>query len=307
MKKSTIFKIGLTFLLIIILFLKIHPNEIINTFSTLQPLFLLSAFLFVPLLYAIRVYRWDILLRMLSIEKPYHVLYKILVIGVFYGLVTPGKIGELGRAYHLKESSPIILSSIIVEKLIDIYVLLLLSIITIFLFFFESRLLFFSILLCIAAILVGSLLLSSTWLLTFLAGIFKISGNQINIFVEHLKLQFRPSKQLIMVFFLSFLYYGFTYLFGIFLIFSLQTNWKAVLTIPLIILMGNIPLTISGLGLRESIAALTFSLLGEPAAIGFSFSLLLFIFITLIPAILGYFLAIKYESDSNRNLVLRNG
>ncbi len=300
MKKSTLIKTGLTILLIIILFLKIHPDEILNVFSTLKPFFLLSALLFVPIMYAVRAYRWDILLRSISIEKPYPLVCKILVIGVFYGLITPGKIGELGRAYHFKESSPIILSSIVVEKLTDIYVLLLLSVITILLLFSENGVLLFGILFCCIIILAGSILLTSTLVLTYIARIFRISGNQANIFVEYFKLQFRPSKRFIRVFLLSFLYYGITYIFGIFLLLALQTRWTAVFTIPLIILMGNIPLTISGLGLRESIGALTFTLLGESAAIGFSFALLLFIFITLIPGIFGYFLALKSDFNPNR-------
>jgi len=300
MKNGTIIKIGLTILLVIILLLKIHPDEIVNVFSTIQPVFLLSALFFVPIMYAIRAYRWNILLHSVSIQKPFPLIYKILVIGVFYGLITPGKIGELGRAYHFEESSPIILSSIVVEKLTDIYVLLLLSAITIFIFFMKNTLLLFGILICCVTILVGTLILHSSWFLTMIARIFRITGNHVEAFVTHFKRQFGPTTHFVMVLLLSFLYYGFAYLFGICLLTALQTNWIAVLTMPLIILMGNIPLTISGLGLRESIGALTFTLLDEPAAIGFSFAFLLFIFITFIPGILGYFLAIKTEYDANR-------
>lgn len=304
MKNGTIIKIGLTILLLIILFLKIHPNEIINVFSTIQPIFLLSALFFVPIMYAIRAYRWDILLRSISIHKPFPLVYRILVIGVFYGLITPGKIGELGRAYHFEESGPVILSSIVVEKLTDVYVLLLLSTITIFFFFIKNTLLFFGILVCCVTILVGTLILHSNWFLKMIARIFRITGNHVEVFVTHFKRQFGPNNHFFMVLLLSFLYYGFAYLFGICLLTALQTNWRAVLTLPLIILMGNIPLTISGLGLRESIGALTFTLLDEPSAIGFSFAFLLFIFITFIPGIFGYFLAIKTEYDVNRLTVL---
>jgi len=295
MKNGTIIKIGLTILLVIILFLKIHPDEILNVISTIQPVFLLSALFFVPTMYAIRAYRWDILLRSISIHKPYPHIYRILLIGVFYGLITPGKIGELGRAYHFEESSPIILSSIVVEKLTDIYVLLVLSTITIFFFFVENTLLFSGILFCCAIILIGTLILHSSWFLTTIARFFRISGYQVEIFIMHFKKQFGPTTHFVLVLSLSFLYYGLTYLFGMCLLTALQTQWRVVLTMPLIILMGNIPLTISGLGLRESIGALTFTLLDESAAIGFSFALLLFIFITFIPGIFGYFLAIKTE------------
>jgi hypothetical protein len=63
---------------------------------------------------------------------------------------------------------------------------------------------------------------------------------------------------------------------------------EGIFMLPIVVLMGNIPITISGLGLRESIGSLCFVLLGESAANGFVFSLLLFIFITVIPAIFGY-------------------
>lgn len=285
--------------------MKIKPSEILNVFSSLEPSFLISAIILVPIMYAIRAYRWDTLLRLSSITKPYSLIYKILLVGVFYGLITPGKIGEIGRAYHFKENRPIIISSIVVEKLIDIYVLLLLSTLTIFLFFIENDLLMYGVLACCIVIIAGSLFLCNTWLLSNIARLFRISGDQIKIFIDYFKLQFRPSKQIFMVISLSFLYYGVAYLLGICLLIALKTDWLDVITLPLIILMGNIPFTISGLGLRESIGALTFSIMGESAAIGFTFALFLFIFITFIPGIFGYFLAMKIDYDSDRLTVFK--
>jgi len=303
MRKSTIFKIGLTFLLIIALLIKINPAEIIQILSASKPQFFIAACLCVIILYIVRVYRWDFLLQIVSIKKSFLTLWTTLFIGVFYGLITPGKIGELGRIYHIEGSKPILLSSIIAEKIIDIYLLFFLSTFTIIIYFNNNRLLLTGIIICGIFIFLITIMFNTTKLLIFFTKFFKISDKQVKIFVECLRLQFRPSKKLLLIILLSFLYYLIAYILGIFLLLSLQIERIAVISLPLIIIMGNIPLTISGLGLRESIGAFTFSLLGFPAAAGFSFSLFLFGFMILLPGFFGYLLSMKsnIESSNKRN------
>jgi uncharacterized membrane protein YbhN (UPF0104 family) len=88
-------------------------------------------------------------------------------------------------------------------------------------------------------------------------------------------------------------YYAINYIIGYFILLALNVDVIAVITIPIIILIGNVPITISGLGLRESVGAVCFTLLGGEGTYGFSFSLILFGIITLIPGLAGYILAMK--------------
>ena len=96
---------------------------------------------------------------------------------------------------------------------------------------------------------------------------------------------------------LTICYYLIAYISAFFLLLALDANTLAVISLPLIVLMGNIPITISGLGLRESVATILFILLGEEGAYGFSFSILIFLTFTLLPGVLGYFLVITTRSN----------
>ena len=117
MKESTIIKILLTIGLFIAIFTKIHPEEIIGVITTINLAYLGLALLIVPLLYVVRTYRWGICLQRLGMYVPFTRLFGVVIIGLFYGLITPGKLGELGRVYHLDMSKATALPTVFVEKL----------------------------------------------------------------------------------------------------------------------------------------------------------------------------------------------
>ncbi len=100
---------------------------------------------------------------------------------------------------------------------------------------------------------------------------------------------------LIKLFILSISYYIIAILLAVLVLKSLDAdvNLYLAFTLPIIVLMGNIPITISGLGLREYITIICFEILGEKPAIGFSFSIILFLLITLIPGLVGYVFMLK--------------
>jgi hypothetical protein len=103
MKIPLSLKIFLTLALLGVLFLKVDFFEIIQIFLSLNIFYLIGALFLVLVLYMIRTLRWNLFLRSFSITLPFLQSFKILLIGTFYGLVTPGKIGEVGRAYHMDE------------------------------------------------------------------------------------------------------------------------------------------------------------------------------------------------------------
>lgn len=76
---------------------------------------------------------------------------------------------------------------------------------------------------------------------------------------------------------------------------------RAVLVVPLILIANTIPVTYSGLGLRESFSMHILAEYGVPAEVAVMTSLLIFFFNAVIPALLGtYFIAsssIKKKSD----------
>lgn len=299
MRKEPLLKIGLTILLSIVLFKKINLFEVMDILSSLHLSYLVIAIFFVPILYIIRTYKWSILLDSIKIKKPFVNLFKILIIGVFYGLVTPGKVGEIGRAFHLDEKKSVTIPTILIEKIIDIVILVLLSLLTVIFFFNDYSAFKYIILICAFVVLLGTWLLTKRRFIYLITKPFKIKDENVDIYVDKFMKLVKDKGVMFKVTILTICYYLIVYILATFLLLSLDVNTLAVITLPLIILLGNVPITISGLGLRESVATICFILLGENGAYGFSFSILLFLSITLLPGIFGYFLGITTGSNEH--------
>ena len=299
MRKEPLLRIGLTILLSIVLFKKINLFEVMDILSSLHLSYLVIAIFFVPILYIIRTYKWSILLDSIKIKKPFVNLFKILIIGVFYGLVTPGKVGEIGRAFHLDEKKSVTIPTILIEKIIDIVILVLLSLLAVILFFNDYSAFKYIILICAFVVLLGTWLLTKRRFIYLITKPFKIKDENVDIYVDKFMKLVKDKGVMFKVTILTICYYLIAYILAIFLLLSLDVNTLAVITLPLIILLGNVPITISGLGLRESVATICFILLGENGAYGFSFSILLFLSITLLPGIFGYFLGITTGSNEH--------
>ena len=298
-RKEALLKIGLTILLFIVLFVKINPSEIIGILFSLHLSYFVIAIFFVPILYLIRTYKWSILLDSIKIKTPFVNLFKVLIIGVFYGLVTPGKVGEIVRAYYLDEKKSVTIPTILMEKIIDIFILVILSILTVILFFTDYSAFWYILIILILSLILAILLLTNKKIILLLSKPFKIEEENIDIYIDIFSKLIKDKGAMSKATILTICYYLTAYILAFFLLLSLDVNTWVVTTLPLIVLMGNIPITISGLGLRESIATICFMLLGEKGAYGFSFSILLFFTITLLPGIFGYFFVISARNNED--------
>lgn len=307
MNRDGLIKIGITIIFFIVLFKKISINELMNAIASINLYYFLLSILLVPLLYIIRTYRWSILLKSVEINRPFIELLRVLIIGVFYGLITPGRIGEMARAYYLDEKKSVTLSTILMEKLIDILSLTILSCLTLIFFFHEYTLLSYTIIVgALAAVLSIYLFINKDLIAIFVKPL-KIKYNDVQRYTDSfLKLR-RDRGALIKTITLAFIYYFINYILAILILYSFGAKTFAVVTLPLIILMGNFPITLSGLGVRESIAAICFVLVGESGSNGVLFSLLLFLTITLMPGIIGYLLLLRKGKcvfmNQHRNVV----
>ncbi len=293
MKKITILKVFLTFLFIVVLFLKVNFFEVVDILLSLDTVYLAGAFFLVPTLYVIRTIRWNMFLRFFGIPRQFMESFRVIIIGVFYGLVTPGKVGELGRAYHIPEKKVLTLPTIIMEKLVDISTLVILSFFTILIWFPGDELMLVIVVICVVLLILGMFLLGNHRIIFSVMKFFRIENEDCGQFAKNFRDLLCSYRLMGTSFLLSFLYYLICYAIGYLVILSAGFLPISVITMPIIILMGNIPLTISGLGIRESIGSLAFVYLGESAANGFVFAFLLFIIITVIPGIFGYILTMR--------------
>ena len=95
--------IGIVILALIIF--NLNPAEIKKAFLSIKPIFIvISLSLTVPRI-LLRNYAWQCILKEQKIKLGYFQSLKIFLIGYFYGILTPGYIGNLMRIPYMKEKT----------------------------------------------------------------------------------------------------------------------------------------------------------------------------------------------------------
>ena len=102
-------------------------------YSSLQSIdiFILSlaASMVVPIV-ILKALRWNILSRSCGIKQPFWESVSGWLVGFAIGMVTPGRLGDLSRAYYLKKYTNLgkALTTVVVDRVIDVIILFLLTI-----------------------------------------------------------------------------------------------------------------------------------------------------------------------------------
>ncbi|MCJ7445878.1 MAG: flippase-like domain-containing protein [Methanotrichaceae archaeon] len=270
-------------------------SEVTNIILSLNIVYLLISIAFVPILYAIRTYRWKIMLNSIGVEQPFIKLYYAMVAGICYGLLTPGKAGELCRTYYISGNRSETLTTIMVEKIMDVAILIILCTLTIPIFFNEYPTFKYLLAICFLAVVLGTLSAINRKFVNFFGYFFKIREDSKETYMISFKKLLSNRSLLLSSGLIGLGFYFVAYISAIFLLKSMGIAPLAVVSLPIIILMGNIPVTISGLGLRESVGAVCFVLLGIEGAYGVSFSLLEFLIFSVLAGLIGYILVIRGE------------
>ena len=103
-------------------------KELMDSFKTIQYVYLLPAILLIISTYAVRAYRWQILVSPMKKVKLSAMLPPLMI--GFMGNILPARAGEVLRAYLLgkQENIPFTgaIATIVVERLFDLLMLLLL-------------------------------------------------------------------------------------------------------------------------------------------------------------------------------------
>ena len=251
---------------------------------------LLTALTMIQLGYLIKAKRWQIILQHYHTQLSILKLYQIFSIGTFLGIITPGKIGDFGRLYYIKNKIDFKkgISSLFIDRIFDLISLGVLGLIS--LIYFETKFqisnstsLYYGwekqylILIIFALIVLISLLFRNK-----ITAIFKIVMEGFKNFASFI-------KQLSLTFLSMILIYG------AFIVVSydmnLDINYLGLfLGIILIGLLSLIPITILGLGVREVSMVYVFELygLGFDKAIAMSLIMLFIQLISTIPGIIWF-------------------
>lgn len=299
MNKKIFLKLLATVFLLTVIFYRLDFSEILEVFAFSNVFLISLCLLIIPLLYAIRVIKWDQLLISTGIKHPFSKLFIVILIGIFYGMITPGKTGEVIRAYHLNSEKSITIPTIIWDKLSDIFILILFSAFSVFLLFADSYLLQVLLILIIIFSFSIFLLINKKFVYFFL-NILGINDKSKEQFMGTIHSILKDRKLLIKILGFSICYYFLALFVAVISLMALDAdaNLKIALIYPIIVLVGNIPITISGLGLREYVTVVCFEILKENPAVGFSFSILLFMLTTLVPGLSGYLIMLTEKKPA---------
>lgn len=246
MKKYINFFIRLTVtvLLLLYLFKKIDSSNILNSLVLINPfVFFFASFLYLLSSY-ISTLRWRLFIP--QNEFSLSSLFSLYLIGSFFNNVLPGIIGgDVVKIYMIKDKTGIkkALASVFMERYAGLFALLLIG----FIFFclFYTRL--------PKDMLIWSVPVS--FLLFILGSIFLLLTRKIKFFKEiHDYIFSFGKKQIIQALIYSF-FVQFIVILSVYIIFlglSLPVSFfELAIFLPIIILISLLPLSVSGIGVRE--------------------------------------------------------
>jgi uncharacterized protein (TIRG00374 family) len=279
--------IGLVILVVILLQLDLKAT--IETLAEVRWGYLLLAIVADPLQFGLKAWRWQKLLRMQGIRYPPGDAFLAFMSGLFLGLVTPGRVGEMGKALYLKQDQDLPVSeglaNVLMDRLFDLYTIMILGAIGLVWF----RLLPNWALLLIIAATAGALLMPLALLSTRLAvwGMMIIgqlplvrvyrerASNAIGRFQKGLRPLLRP--RLVVPLLLTALaytvFFAQAWLLGRALALDISIAYLAMcLSVAGIITL--LPISFSGLGTRDATLILLFAPLGLAAEQAVAYSTL---------------------------------
>jgi len=281
-------KLLLTLAILALLFTQINIQTLVAAFAKVKLEWMLLAAFLSMLMLLIRWFNWHLLVKKGLGEANYQQTFASLLGGMSFALVTPARVGDLSRVAFLKNGQRAEASGLVlIDRFLDLSVVLFFGTIGITVFFGTNTL--------------PLLLIANIFLLI---GIFKLDfflqlGAKL---IPLKKLQEITSAASIGLKRLTLtalaINLSLTILLNLLDVISLYVlvralgvdNLKAVVFVyPLVMLTNLIPITISGLGVRESTSVALFALFTIAKEVAFNATFLAYIINSLVPALVGLY------------------
>ena len=129
LRQMAIRLIGLAVLALILL--KVDLKATISALAELHWGYLLLAIAANVPQFGLKAWRWQVMLRMQGIRYPWRDAVLVFMAGLFLGLVTPGRVGEMSKALYLKQDRGVPVSvglaNVLMDRLFDLYTILVLG------------------------------------------------------------------------------------------------------------------------------------------------------------------------------------
>lgn len=296
-------KILLTVSVLVLLIATIHPREIVGAFQGSRfPLVLVSLVLVIPNL-ALRAMKWGYLLRQVKPSASTAEILNTLLVGFTFAVVTPGQLGELGRAFFITGRPRLELIGIsIIDKLYNLLPIILggsLGLLLLPGLILDGNTYLFWSSCILVAILWGALillLLSPRWVrdLLYAVNVMLPYRDKIKVLLSGLDpIKIRQSMTLTT---LGVLHYLVSILQYYLLVLSFQQvglfdAFRA--SSATLFVKAALPISIGGLGVGETASVGFFKLFEVQQAAAFNSSVMLFSMNVLLPALIGFLILLK--------------
>jgi len=268
---------------------KLPGEEIFISLSAISYKWYLTGIGIFILFYMLKCLRWCLLVERMGIRVLLKDLFLIYFKGVFMGIITPGRLGELGRAWFLKggrDSKYKGIASVLIDRIFDVGVIILFAFGGVFyygnIFSEEFTKIFWLLFLGLMCLVVGiaisynhnGLKSSISSLLSKFLGS-KIR-NKVKMFSEGFSML--QMKDIALVLGLSIgaqLMWGVVgYIFSLSLGFKIS-YWWILWCMSVVAILSNLPVSHLGIGVREAAFAFLFVANGYLSVQGFNFGFLI--------------------------------
>ena len=273
---------------------KLDVKAIYEVFTEMNLVLLSFSLPLVVLMYLMKARKWQTLLNCIDIRIPILRSLEIILIGTFYGALTPGRTGEVSRVFYLDSEKSRSIPTIIMDRIIDVICLMFLSALAIA-FFFKDRNLIYLMTFMMSFSAVGIVIITNEKAVSLFFRMFFKNKEYKENYIKTMREIIKNKKVLSKVFLLTLGYYLVNLVVYWIVIKSLSPALNNILafSLPIIVVLGNFPISISGFGIREYISVTIFNLLGENLAYGFSCPVILYFLTSLSPALFGFLLTLK--------------
>jgi len=259
--------------------------------SQIKILYFLSALALVFLLLFIKSVRWNWLLKGQGITYKLGESYIIYLSSLYFGFITPGRLGEFIKAFYIKKDKKVStsrgMSSVILDRLFDMYFLLLAGVLGLWKFNVLGKLSLTYLFLLVMIVILPLFFLNRTFMKIPVRALYKMA--LIRKYEQKIEIRVNDfydgiselvTFKLLPAFFLTCSAY-LLFFFQCFLLLRSLGIPINFLDISLMMGVSNLislmPLSISGLGTRDAVLIYFFSILGYNPEMAVSYSLLIFL------------------------------
>lgn len=290
-------KILLTLIFLGFVLLQVDVHRIGSAFQSLRVSFFLIALLLLPVNLIVQLIRWRFILKAAAIDATPQHIFTSLLAGLSFSLVTPGRVGEVGRSLYIHSSTTMkTVGLVILEKAYAFIAILIAVGISIILW---------------NKIIIGVFCIVGVLLLAFHLNIIRSILSRLSFLLPFgVKITELWSawnhfgrRQILSLLLISLLFFSIVFLQFYVLVSSFEAVQlkPALIAIPLTLAVNSLPITVAGLGVREGAAVFFFSHFGVAETAALNGAFLLFVIDILVPGLFGLLLLPKMRLTFERS------